>query len=85
MTHHQTQHIVAKGGLGSEGDDSDGFGKEPRTYKMTFPMRVVPRPCPVEGCSGRASTRTAMRFHFWHRHVRDIVVILEKGNLPHPW
>ena len=29
--------------------------------------------------------RTAMRVHFWHRHVRDTVVILEEGKLPHPW
>ena len=25
-----------------------------------------------------------MKVHFWHRNVRDIVVILEEGNLPHP-
>ena len=25
-----------------------------------------------------------MRVHFWHRHVRDTVVILEKVNLSHP-
>ena len=25
-----------------------------------------------------------MRVHFWHWHVRDIVVILEDGNIPHP-
>ena len=84
MTHRQTQHGVAKGGLGSEGDEADGGGDDPRTYRMTFPMRVGPRPCPVEGCSGRASTRTTMRVHFWHRHVRDTVLILEEGNLPHP-
>ena len=22
--------------------------------------------------------------HFWHRHIRDTVLILEKGNLLHP-
>ena len=22
--------------------------------------------------------------HFWRRHVRDTVIILEEGNLPHP-
>ena len=22
--------------------------------------------------------------HFWRRHVRDIIIILEEGNLPHP-
>ena len=38
----------------------------------------------MEGCPGRAGTRTAMRVHFWRRHVRDVVIILEEGNLPHP-
>ena len=42
------------------------------------------RECPVEGCPGRAGTRTAMRVHFWCRHVRDVVIILEEVNLPHP-
>ena len=27
----------------------------------------------------------AMTMHFWYRHVRDIMVILEEVNLPHPW
>ena len=40
--------------------------------------------CPVEGCPGRAGTQTAMRVHFWRRHVQDIIIILEEGNLPHP-
>ena len=26
-----------------------------------------------------------MRVHFLHRHVLETVVILEEGNLPHPW
>ena len=38
----------------------------------------------MEGCPGRAGTQTAMRVHFWRRHVRDIMIILEEGNLPHP-
>ena len=38
----------------------------------------------MEGCPGRAGTRTAMRMHFCSRNVRDIVIILEEGNLPHP-
>ena len=25
-----------------------------------------------------------MCLHFWRRHVRDTVIILEEGNLPHP-
>ena len=67
----------------SEGGGADGGG-ETRIYRIAFSKRARPRPCPVEGCSGRASTRTAMRVHFWHWHVRDIVVILEDGNIPHP-
>ena len=26
-----------------------------------------------------------MRVEFVHRHVQDTVVVLEEGNLPHPW
>ena len=85
MTHCQTQHSVAKGRLGSEGDEADGGGYKPRTYKMAFLTKAEPRPFPVKGCTGRASTRTEMRVHFWHQHVRDIMVILEEGNIPHPW
>ena len=38
----------------------------------------------MEGCPGRVGTRTAMKVHFWRQHVRDVVIILEEGNLPHP-
>ena len=31
---------------------------------------------------GVSATRAAMRVHFVHRHIHDIVVILEEGNLP---
>ena len=51
---------------------------------LSFPAREVPRPCPVKGCSGRASMQIEMKVYFWHRHVWDTVVILEEGNLPHP-
>ena len=76
MTHRQTQHRVDKGGLVSEVDKADK-SYEPRTYRLAFPVREVPRPCPVKGCSGRASTLKVTRVHFWHWHVRDTVVILE--------
>ena len=56
----------------------------PRTYKMSFPEKGGPRRCPVEGCPGDLATRTAMRVHFVHRHVHNIVVMLEEGNLPPP-
>ena len=83
MTHRQIRNGVVKGGLGSEVDKADG-GNEARTYILAFPAKALPRPCPVEGCSGQASTRTATGVHFCHRHERDTVVILEEVNLSHP-
>ena len=83
VAHRQTQHKVAKGRLEQEGDEAAGV-KNPITYRMAFPAKARPRTCPVKGCSGRALTRTAMMVQFWHRHVRDTVVVLEEGNLPHP-
>ena len=55
MVHHQTQHGVTKGRLGQEGDEASE-GNKPSTYRMTFTAKDGPRPCPVEGCSGHAST-----------------------------
>ena len=81
-SHCQNQHGVARGGSGQEGDEKIRVDK-PRTFRRKFPAKEGPRPCQVEGCSGRATTQTSMRVHFWHRHVRDTVVILEEGNLPH--
>ena len=52
---------------------------------MAFLTREGPRPFPVDVCSGQALTQTVMMANFWHRHVMDTVVILEEGNLPHPW
>ena len=84
MMQRQTQHYVDTGRWGLEGDEAERGGENKRTYKMEFPKRAGPIPCPVEGCSGRALTRTSTRVHLWHRHIRDTVVILEEGNLPHP-
>ena len=35
-----------------------------------------------EVCPGRAATRKAMWVHFFHRNVRDTVIILEEGPPP---
>ena len=59
-------------------------GGVPRTYRIEFLTKGGARGFPVEGCQGRDGTRTAMRMHFCSQHVRDIVIILEEGNLPHP-
>ena len=53
--------------------------EDPWTYRMEF-QKGGAKTCPVEGCPGRAGTRTAMRVHFWRRHVRDTVIILEEGS-----
>ena len=83
VAHHQNQHGMVKGRLGQEGDKEAG-GENARTCRMDIPANAGPRPCQFEGCSDRVSTLTAMCVHFWHRHVRDTVVILEEVNLPHP-
>ena len=75
--HRQNQHGVAKGGARQEGDN-------PKTYMMAFPEKSGPMLYTVEGCSGRATKRTAMQMHFLIWHFRYTVVILEYVNLPHP-
>ena len=69
VNHRQNQHGGTKWGLGSEGGSTDKVKgvDDPITYRMAFPEWVEPRPCPVEGCSGQASTWRAMKVHFWHR------------------
>ena len=62
VEHRQTKNGVAKGGLGKVGN-KEGRGNEPRTFNMEFPAKAGPMPCPVEWCTGRAATRTAMRVH----------------------
>ena len=64
-----------KMGMGKEGYE-EVRGNKTRTFRMAFPEKAGPRPCPVEGCSVQAETRTYMRMHLWNRHVRKTVVIL---------
>ena len=58
--------------------------RQPQAYRMSFPTVTGPREFLVEGCRGRAVTRTEMRLNFMQIHVRDTAIILEEGNLPHP-
>ena len=60
------------------------MGEELQTYCMDFTAKGGTQSCPLEGCPGRPTARTAMRVHFLHRHFLDIMVILEEGNLLHP-
>ena len=81
-SHKMTQHVKAKEERCIW--EALATGGDLRTYWLAFPTKGGPRGCPVEGCPGRAETWTAMRMHLCSRHVRDIVVIFEEGNLPHP-
>ena len=84
---HTECHIMGnprqKGGVGPTQLREEEEGGEPTTYRIEFPKGGT-RECPVEGCPGRVGTRTEMRVNFWRRHVQDVVIILEEGNLPHP-
>ena len=82
--HWQTQNGVEAGGR-NQWDTPLPPDGEPQTYLMLFPSAVGPRECPAEEYRGRAMTRTAMIVNFLHIHVQETVIILEEGNLSHPW
>ena len=71
-----------EGGTGS-GGRRRRRGQRSQEVHDVFPSKLGPRTYPVEGCSCRTEMRTTMRMHFWHRLIRDTVVIMEEGNLPH--
>ena len=83
-----TPHVTAWESKGNTMDmGRRSYGRERRGRAKDIYNRVPQggtKECPVEGCPGRAGTRTVMRVHFCRRHVRDVVIILERGNLPHP-
>ena len=81
-SHLMTQHGRAAGRRRQWSTPAEG--RVPQEYRISFPAKGGPRTCPVEGCLGKLTTRTAMRVHFVHRHVIETVVILEEGNSPHP-
>ena len=49
---------------------------EPQAYKMLFPTATVPQECPVGGCRGQVATIMAIRVHFFHRYIRETIVVL---------
>ena len=56
----------------------------PRMYRVSFLWAFESVGCPVEGCGGRKLTRTNLRIHFLNRRMKDMIVIMEEGNHPHP-
>ena len=81
-SHRMTQHGNAKEEQWSW--NASAMGGKPRTYRIDFLTKGGPRGCPVEGFPGRAGTRAEMKMHLCNWHVREILIILEEGNLPHP-
>ena len=80
-------HMMTQNGQATEEQwswEASAMGGDPQTYRLALPIKGGPWRDPVEGCPGRAGTRTTMQMHFCNRHVRDIVIILDEGNLPHP-
>ena len=72
-------HLMTQHGRVEEARQSwrtPATGDRPRTFQMAFLSKVGLRSYPVEGCPGRAATRTAMQVHFLHLNVLDTVVIL---------
>ena len=55
VAHHQIEHAVKNASLGQEVDEV-AEGENPSNYRMSFTAKAVPRPYPVEGCSGQALT-----------------------------
>ena len=57
---------------------------ELRTYKVVFLTAGGARNYPIKWYRVWSAKRTAMMVHFLHRYVKDTVIILEEGNIPHP-
>jgi hypothetical protein len=79
-------HMLRQHGevLDTEDGRPDDPGRQPALYRISFPKTVSSVVCPVEGCSGAATTRNNLRRHFAHRHYHDKLCILEEGQVPLP-
>ena len=53
-------------------------------FCVSLPKAAMILACPLGGCHGRAMSQTNIQVHFVNCHVRDIIVIMEEGNHPHP-
>ena len=83
LTHRQIQHGVVRGDQGGAPPPPPP-PREAQTYRVSFPKHLSRLRCLLEGCLGGASSRTNLRIHFAHRHVRYVIMILEEDNCPYP-
>jgi hypothetical protein len=81
LAHHMR---VQHGQTSGSGFDPQEVIGDPAEYRVSFPKTATSIDCPVEGCPGKATSRTKLRSHFMYRHARDIIVILDEGSHPHP-
>jgi hypothetical protein len=51
-------------------------------YNVSFPPRNNYIVCPVDGCTGRSTTRGSLRRHFMFKHPQHRITILEEAPLP---
>ena len=77
-THHNSQNGVRQGGF--ERDPPPPA--EPRVYRISIPREAFDIAYPVEGCPWRANIRIALQNYFLHRHMQDMLVVLEEGGHP---
>ena len=75
----QVQHGVAQGDQKYPHPTYDSM-----TYRISFLRFARDISYPVGVCMGQATSRSAIQVHLMHRHMRDMVVILEEGIYPLP-
>ena len=49
---------------------------------MSFPKAAVLLACLLKGCQGRTKIRTNLWVNYVHLHVKDTMVVMDKGNRP---
>ena len=79
MSHYQVQHRTGRGPHW----EANPYPTDPRLYRVSLPREVGSVGCQVEGYEGQTKMLTNLRIHSVHRHVRKMIVIIEKGNHYH--
>ena len=79
-SYQQTQH-----GRGRTSQwDNTPPPEDPRIYRVSLQTVASLIGFTIKVCRGRETIITNPRIQFVHHNVRDMIVIMEKGNRPHP-